>query len=123
MSGKSVVEKARVKPGTTFAVRDRRHPAVRAMHLPESMQFVDANVASIVCVVVETRADLEKELSPAVQALAEGAHLWACFRKGSRAAGHGVNRDDVWAAADAQGLRPIGLISIDDTWSVFRLRR
>jgi hypothetical protein len=33
-----------------------------------------------------------------------------------------MNRDDVWAAAEALGLRPIGLVSVDETWSVFRLR-
>lgn len=32
----------------------------------------------------------------AIGEMAEGAHLWVFFRKGSKAAGHDVNRDDVW---------------------------
>jgi hypothetical protein len=28
----------------------------------------------------------------------------------------------VWAVAERLDLRPVGLLSIDDTWSAFRLR-
>jgi hypothetical protein len=34
-----------------------------------------------------------------------------------------MNRDTVWAAADGLGLRPVSLLSVDEEWSVFRLRR
>jgi hypothetical protein len=33
-----------------------------------------------------------------------------------------MNRDDVWAIADRLGMRPLGLVSVDETWSAFRLR-
>ncbi len=33
-----------------------------------------------------------------------------------------MNRDSVWAIAERLNLRPLGLVSIDDTWSAFRLR-
>ena len=29
----------------------------------------------------------------------------------------------VWAVAERLGLRPLGLISVDDMWSAFRLKR
>jgi hypothetical protein len=45
------------------------------------------------------------------------------FRKGSKAAGLDMNRDDVWAVAEKKGLSPLGLVSVDDTWAAFRLRR
>jgi hypothetical protein len=61
-------------------------------------------------------------MPPAVAGLAPGAALWVFFRKGSKAAGLDMNRDSVWAVAERLGLRPLGLVSIDDTWSAFRLR-
>ena len=33
-----------------------------------------------------------------------------------------MNRDSIWTVAEKMGLRPLGLVSIDDTWSAFRLR-
>ncbi len=51
-----------------------------------------------------------------------GAAVWVFFRKGSKAAGYDVNRDDIWAVAERLGLRPLGLIGVDDVWSAFRLR-
>jgi hypothetical protein len=33
-----------------------------------------------------------------------------------------MNRDDVWALAERVGLSPLGLVSVDETWSAFRLR-
>lgn len=44
----------------------------------------------------------------AVTALAPTAHLWVFFRKGSKGAGHDMNRDDVWAIAERLNLRPLG---------------
>jgi hypothetical protein len=34
-----------------------------------------------------------------------------------------MNRDTVWSVAEKLGMRPLGLVGVDDTWSVFRLRR
>jgi len=37
-------------------------------------------------------------------------------------AGFDMNRDSIWAMAEKMGLRPLGFVGIDDTWSAFRLR-
>jgi hypothetical protein len=34
-----------------------------------------------------------------------------------------MNRDTVWAVAEKLDLRPLGIVSVDDSWSAFRLRR
>ena len=59
----------------------------------------------------------------AAGAMAAASHLWVFFRKGSGAAGRDMNRDDVWAVAERASLRPVGLLSVDDTWSAFRFKR
>jgi hypothetical protein len=61
-------------------------------------------------------------MPPAVAALAPSATIWVFYRKGSRAAGLDMSRDDVWAVAERLDLRPLGLLTIDETWSAFRLR-
>jgi hypothetical protein len=76
-----------------------------------------------VLVFARTRAELEAKVPAAVRQLAPGAVLWVFFRKGSRGAGLDMNRDSVWAVAEPLGLRPLGLVSVDDTWTAFRLRR
>ena len=71
---------------------------------------------------MSTRAELEAQMPPAVAALAPEAAIWVFYRKGSKAAGLDMNRDSVWAIAERLDMRPLGLLSIDDTWSAFRLR-
>ena len=71
---------------------------------------------------VRTRAELNAKLRPTVAAMSPMSAIWVFFRKGSREAGLDMNRDTVWAAADRLDLRPLGLVSVNESWSAFRLR-
>ncbi len=122
MKVKSVAEKARVKPATTIAVLNSVPAVVKSLGLPKDVKFVAAARAQLVFLFVHSGADLESRMPPAVAALAPGAALWVFFRKGSKAAGLTMNRNDVWSVAERLGMRPLGLVSVDDTWSAFRLR-
>jgi len=123
VSEKTVAQKARVKPGTTIAVINRIPSVVEALGLPHGVAFVRPADAQLVFLFVRTRAELEARMPPAVAALGPTSAIWVFFRKGSRDAGLDMNRDTVWAVAEKLDLRPLGLVSIDDTWSAFRLRR
>jgi hypothetical protein len=120
---KPVAQKARVKPGTTIAVLNRVRGIVEALGLPRSVRFVKPAEARLIFLFARTRAELEARMPPAVGALAPASALWVFFRKGSSDAGLDMNRDTVWAVAERLGLRPLGIVSIDATWSAFRLRR
>ena len=122
MSDKSVAQKARVKPGTRIAVLNGVPGVVESLGLPEDMTFVDPGDAQLVFLFVRTRAELESRLPPAVAELPSGAAIWVFYRKGSTAAGLDMSRDSIWAIAEELGMRPLGLVGIDDTWSAFRLR-
>ena len=122
MAEKTVAEKARIKPGTTIAVLNRVPGVVESLGLPEDVTFVEPTTAQLVFLFVSTQAELEVQMPPAVAGLAPKAALWVFYRKGSRAAGLDMNRDSIWAIAERLGLRPLGLVGIDDTWSAFRLR-
>ena len=122
MTGKTVAQKARIKPGTTVAVLNRVPGVVESLGLPEGVTFVAPTEAQLVFLFASTSGELDAMMPPAVAGLAPGAALWVFFRKGSKAAGLDMNRDSVWAVAERLELRPLGLVSIDDTWSAFRLR-
>jgi hypothetical protein len=62
-------------------------------------------------------------MPPAAAALGPASAIWVFFRKGSKDAGLDMNRNDVWAVAEKLDMRPLGLVSVDQTWSAFRLRR
>ena len=121
MSDKTVAEKARVKPGTRIAILNAAPGIVEALGLPDPV-FVEAPAAELVFLFVSARAELDSGLPSAVGALAPGAAVWVFFRKGSRAAGLDMSRDDVWAVAEGMGLRPLGIVSVDENWAAFRLR-
>lgn len=123
MTAKSVAQKARVKPGTTIAVLNPVPGVVESLGLPEDVRIVDPKDSRLVFLFVSSRAKLDSRMPSAVEALAPDAAIWVFFRKGSKAAKLDMNRDDVWAVAERLGLRPLGLVSVDDTWAAFRLRR
>jgi hypothetical protein len=120
---KSVAEKARVKPGTTVAVINPVDDVVKALGFPKDVSFVKPAAAQIVLLFVNTRAELQSKMPRAVDGLGAGATLWVMFRKGSKAAGLDMKRDDVWEVAERLGLRPVSLLSVDEIWSAFRFRR
>jgi len=122
MSDKTVAEKAHVKPDATISVLNPAPGVVESLGLPEGVTFVGPTEASLVFLFVSTRAELDELMPPAVAGLAPGAAIWVFYRKGSKAAGLDMNRDDVWAIAEKADMRPLGLVGIDDTWSAFRLR-
>jgi hypothetical protein len=120
---KTVAQKAHVKPGATIAVVNRVPGVVESLGLPKDVTFVKPAAAQLVFLFVRTRAELDKKMARAVAALGQGAAIWVFFQKGSRGAGLDMNRDTVWAAAETLDMRPLGLVSVDETWSAFRLRR
>jgi hypothetical protein len=122
MTEKTAAEKARIKPGTTIAVLNRAPGIVESLGLPDGVTFVEPTEAQLVFLFVNTHAELEAQMPPAVAGLASKAALWVFYRKGSKGAGLDMNRDSVWAIAERMDMRPLGLVGIDDTWSAFRLR-
>lgn len=122
MADKTVAQKARIKPGTTIAVLNEMPGIVASLGLPEDISFVEPTAAQLVFLFANTREELAAQMPPAVAGLAPGAAIWVFFRKGSKAAGLDMNRDDVWQIAEKLGMRPLGLVGIDDIWSAFRLR-
>jgi hypothetical protein len=122
MPGKTVAQKGRVEPGARIAIVNRVPGIVESLGLPKDVEFVEPAEADLVFLFVRTRAELEAKMPPAVAALRPASAIWVFFRKGSRDARLDMNRDTVWGIAERLGMRPLGLVGVDDTWSAFRLR-
>jgi hypothetical protein len=122
MPGKTVAQKARLRPDTRIAVLNPAPGVVESLGLPADTTFVEPAQAQLVFLFINTQAELEAIMPPAVAGLAPAAVIWVFYRKGSRAAGLDMSRDSVWAVAEQLDLRPLGLLAIDETWSAFRLR-
>jgi hypothetical protein len=120
---KTVAQKAHIKPGTRIAVINAVSGIVESLGLPEGAAFVRLGEAQLVFLFVHTRAELEAKMPSAVADLAPGSALWVFFRKARANAGLDMNRDTVWRVAENLNMRPLGLVSINDEWSAFRLRR
>jgi hypothetical protein len=122
VSEKTPAQKGRIGPGARIAVLNPVLDVVDALGLPADASLTTAEEADVVLLCVNDRAELEALVPEAVSGLREEAVLWVLFRKGSTGAGHDMSRNDVWAVAEGLGMRPLGLLSVDDTWSAFRLR-
>lgn len=123
MPTKTVAQKARVKPGTRIAAINRVKGVVESLGLPKDVAFVRPADAHLVFLFVRNRAELEERMPPAVAALGPGSAIWVFFRKGAKDAGLDMSRNTVWEVAERLDMRPLGIVSVDDTWSAFRLRK
>ena len=122
MPEKTVAQKARVKPEAKVAVVNRVPKVVESLGLPKSARFVTAAKADLVFLFVRSRADLDKWMPKTAKSLRPDSAIWVFFKKGSKDSGLDMNRNTVFAAADKLGMRPLGIVSVDETWAAFRLR-
>ena len=66
---------------------------------------------------------LERDLPMAAAALEDPGILWLAYPKGSSKMQTDLTRDAGWDAVKTADLMWLTLVSIDDTWSAFSLRR
>jgi len=69
------------------------------------------------------RATLESSLPRVVAALDAPGTLWIAYPKGSSKRQTDLTRDAGWDAVKDHDLMWLSLVSIDDTWSAFSLRK
>lgn len=48
--------------------------------------------------------------------------LWVAYRKGAAGKTAGLTRDTGWAPLEAEGLRPVRAVALDEEWSALRFR-
>lgn len=117
---RTVAEKLQIKPATRILL-DGADAGRRALldPLPEGVREVAAGEAEVAVAFVEDRAGLEPWLASALPALRGARAVWIAYRKGGRA---DINRDSIWALADAVGWAPNANIAISEEWSALRIK-
>lgn len=77
--------------------------------------------APAVLLFVRSRKELEDAGAPFVQAAREDRLAWIAYPKGGQL-DTDLNRDTLWEALNAKGIRPVRQVSLDDVWSAMRFR-
>jgi hypothetical protein len=72
---------------------------------------------------VRSEAELRKIAPKAARALAPEGLLWISFPKGSSKIQTDLTRDKGWDSLQTLDSKWVTLISVDETWSAFALRR
>jgi hypothetical protein len=119
MSTRSVAEKLLIKPNTTVWSSDASHLDL-IEPLPEGVRQVDSlDKATTALVFAHDAGSLRATLDTHREQLDQPTVLWVAYPKANRA---DINRDTLWPILVEYGLRPIGQVSVDETWSALRFR-
>ena len=71
---------------------------------------------------IRSMHELEEKLLSVKSMLKPDALLWVAYPKGTSKIKTDVNRDIIWKYAEPLGLKPVAMISIDNTWSSMRFK-
>jgi hypothetical protein len=68
------------------------------------------------------KSEIEKSAKKLLQSSASGALVWITYPKKTSGMESDLSREEVWAAMEGTGWRPVTQIAIDDVWSALRFR-
>jgi hypothetical protein len=126
MSASPLALKLRLKEGQRLAIMNAPdgYPE-RLAPLPAGVSLSDAGTADCdqVHLFVRDSNELARLWPGAVTALKGDGALWVGFPKKSSGIETDLSRDEGWSAAFDTGWQGVGLISVDDTWTMMRLKR
>lgn len=119
MAEKSVAQKLRIKPGSSVWVLSDEDLA-RLGPLPTGVNRAAApGEADAIVLFAADQASLRSALASHGAEVARAKLIWVAYPKGGRS---DMNRDSLWPIVAALGLRPIGQVAVDETWSALRFR-
>ena len=93
--------------------------------LPEGVQVTDAltGLYDIVHAFFERLDDLLAAVDRLKAALVDGGILWISYPKLTAKRDSDLNRDLIWKALGALGLKAVSQIAVDDVWSAMRFKK
>lgn len=122
MDGKTPAQKMRIKPGSRIAVINDKAEVFGRLGVEDAVIAERPADADVVILFVTSQDEVDSGLDRLAGALSTTTAFWIVYPKGSKAAGLDVSRDTIWPAAESRGMRPVGMVAVDDTWSGFRLK-
>jgi predicted SnoaL-like aldol condensation-catalyzing enzyme len=68
------------------------------------------------------KAEIEKSRKKVLESADPGALVWISYPKKTSGVKSDLSREEVWAAMEGTGWRPVSQIAIDAVWSALRFR-
>jgi predicted SnoaL-like aldol condensation-catalyzing enzyme len=68
------------------------------------------------------KSEITKSAKKLLQSAAPGAFVWITYPKKTSGVDSDLSREEVWAAMEGTGWRPVSQIAIDEVWSALRFR-
>jgi hypothetical protein len=125
MAKQTLVEKLRLQEGMNACIYNSPEGYLASLgQIPDYVCISDQIEGNFdfVHIFFRNRAELDKCIDKAVQAVKYDGILWISYPKGSSKVESDLSRDTLWEALSVHGIRPVSLISIDDVWSAMRFR-
>jgi hypothetical protein len=124
-SEKSLLERLQVKPGRTLRLINPPEGYTSILGtLPERCkQVTSPTKADVVQFFVKNMEWLKSGLSAAADALTPGGILWVTYPKLTSELRSDVSRDKIFQYAATIGWTGVAIVSVDETWSAFRMKR
>ncbi|MFM1654120.1 hypothetical protein ACI7RC_18770 [Brevibacillus sp. B_LB10_24] len=120
------VKKLMIKSGyRATVVNPPEHFTLPAEELPEDVEVTGTLEGSFdfVLLFVHSKAELDDYAPKVLPHLRDDAHFWVAYPKKSSKIKTDISRDSGWEVLKEAGYVGVSLISIDDTWSAFRVRK
>jgi hypothetical protein len=125
MSEKSLAQKLLVKPGKTL--RFINAPVGFSTifgDLPQGVALILSHEKTdVVLFFVKNMSELQPGLPEALEAVIPGGILWLVYPKLTSNLAADINRDIIWRYLGTIGYTGVAMVSVDDTWSAFRVKR
>jgi len=121
----SVVKKLGLKPGMRMLVVAAPSGYLKSLApLPEGIA-VSETIGSghdFVQFFAIRKSEIEKSVKKLLRSSAPGARFWITYPKKTSGVVSDLSREQVWAAMEGTGWRPVTQIAIDEVWSALRFR-
>jgi len=121
----SIVNKLGLKPGMRALVFSAPSGYMRSLApLPEGVVISEKidGTHGFVQLFASKKSEIEKSKKKVLQSAASGALVWITYPKKTSGVESDLSREEVWAAMEGTGWRPVSQIAIDDVWSALRFR-
>ncbi len=128
MSQTPISEKLKIKSGYRVLLIDEPEGYIDALGLPDDVELFhksgkDVDLAQFF---VTNMHGLKEKLPKLKKMMKKTGIIWITYPKGTsklaKEANVDINRDSIWKYGDEIGLTGVAMVSIDDTWSGFRMK-
>ena len=120
-----LARKLKLKPGARAAVIGAPPDYLERLAPPPGVGVSDqlTDTYDWIQIFVRTSGDLAAIVEPLVKALEPTGIAWICYPKGSSKIQTDLTRDRGWEPLEGSDLMWLSLVSVDETWSAFGLRK